>query len=280
MSDANDIHTLWIGDQLSAMELMTLQSFLQHGFTVHLWTYSDKLIPPEGVHPEDAREILSESAVFSYNKSNKYGHGKGSLSGFSDIFRYKLLHERGGIWIDMDITCLRAFQITTPYFFRHHQHIGLVGNVLKAPKGSPLMEWCYQRTISEVTADNTHWLLPIEILKEGVYHFRLESYIQNISNPDSFPVVRELLLHSKSDISAWSVIHWMNEEFRRMGIDKNMAVNGSHYQLLLHQYNIPYSAATETAVRQLKWETSKFNYALLNLKARYNWYREKLGNYF
>lgn len=280
MENSNDIHTLWIGEHLSAMELLTLKSFLFHGFKVNLWTYADIVNIPAGVQLKNATEILPETSIFSYNKPNKFGHGKGSFSGFSDVFRYKLLYEKGGIWIDMDISCLQPFAFDTNYFFRYHHKIGLVGNVLKAPKGAPLMKWCYEQCIKVVNAENTNWLLPIELLKEGVYRFNLESYIQDISNPDSFPLVRELYFHSNTDISQCSVIHWMNEEFRRMNIDKNYAIKHSHYQYLLSKYNIPFTFASRKQVNTLKWKTSTIYYALTNLKARYNWYLSKLRSNF
>ena len=280
MDNTNPIHTLWIGDCLSAMELLTLQSFLDTGFNVILWTYATAINAPSNVEIKDANEIIPKAQIFNYTQANKFGHGKGSFSGFSDIFRYKLLFDKGGIWVDMDITCLQSFSIKAPYFFRFHHHIGLVGNVLKAPKGSPLMEWCFKKAIEVVHADSTNWLLPIEILRAGVEQFQLTQYIQDISNPDSFPLVRELYIHHKTNTANWKVIHWMNEEFRRMQLDKNIAIKDSHYQILLEKHRIPYRTANKEEAQKIIWETSKFSYAVLNLKARYFWYKRKLIQYF
>ena len=99
--DNEIVHMLWIGDTLSAMEQLTVQSFLQCGYRVYLWTYSPDLFAPAGVVRKDANEIIPEEKIFTYNHYNKFGHGKKSYSGFSDIFRYKLLYEHGGIWSDM-----------------------------------------------------------------------------------------------------------------------------------------------------------------------------------
>ena len=35
----------------------------------------------------------------------------GSLAAFSNLFRYKLLLERGGWWVDTDVICLRPFRV-------------------------------------------------------------------------------------------------------------------------------------------------------------------------
>ncbi|MFN8295425.1 MAG: capsular polysaccharide synthesis protein [Chitinophagales bacterium] len=280
MDSSNIIHTLWIGDSLSAMEELMLKSFQYFNCNVNLWTYKNSLTVPDGIIIKDANEIIPEHKVFSYKSQNKYGHGKGSLSGFSDIFRYKLLFEKGGIWVDSDVTCLKEFKIEEPYFFRFHHQIGLVGNVLKADKNAPLMEWCYNKAIQLVDRENTNWLLPIEILKEGVYYFNLQKYIHDISNPDSFPVVREMYLNNNRNIVNWTIIHWMNEEFRRMNIDKNKVVRGSHYQQLLDKHKIDYNFATPEEIKLLKWKTSKLNYSILNLISRYNWYKRKLFDNF
>lgn len=280
MHNPNQIHTLWIGDKLTAMELLTLHSFIHYGFEVNLWMYSKITNVPDNVYIKDANEIIEQNSIFYYKHRNKYGHGKGSVSGFSDIFRYKLLYEQGGIWVDMDITCLKQFSINTPYFFRYHHHIGLVGNILKAPINAPLMQWCYEKSIADVNDENTNWLLPIEILKKGVYHFNLEEYIQNISNPDSFPIVKKLFIHSSTNINHWGAIHWMNEEFRRLQIDKNFVISGSTYQSLLDIYHIPYKIATQKEARKIKWKVSKIQYAFINLEARYKWYKDKMLSFF
>lgn len=272
MNNSNTIHTLWIGQYLSAMELLTLYSFRENGHSVQVWTYSPSLNIPDGVTQRDANEIIPEADVFHYQHANKYGHGKGSYAGFSDIFRYKLLYEHGGIWADMDITCLQPLDLKTPYFFRHHHTMGLVGNLMKCPKHSPLMKWCYEEAAGQVKSDNMEWLLPIEILKQGVRNHQLEAYIGDISNPDNFPLVKEYYLHDKPLPSKWFIFHWMNEEFRRLQLDKDMAIKNSVYEQLLNKYGITHRVATREETRKVWWATSKLHYAWLNLKARWNWY--------
>ena len=43
------IHGLWIGNKMSALELLTIHSFLQHGFQFHLWTYQQIENIPNGI---------------------------------------------------------------------------------------------------------------------------------------------------------------------------------------------------------------------------------------
>ena len=55
---------------------------------------------PHGACIRDAGEILPREALFTHRRT-------GSVAVFADWFRYRLLAERGGIWSDMDVACLR-----------------------------------------------------------------------------------------------------------------------------------------------------------------------------
>ena len=112
------VHMLWIGPQIGLMEQLTVASFLDFGYDVHLWLYSEtsRSNVPDAVKLMDANTVIPSEEVFYYRKGSQFGTGKGSVAGFSDIFRYKLLHDYGGWWVDMDVTCLKAFDVETPYF--------------------------------------------------------------------------------------------------------------------------------------------------------------------
>ena len=95
-SEENKVNALWIGKQLSKLELLTLHSFIAHGHSFKLWLYDElENDLPESIEIGDASVIIPREKVFSYRNQNSFGHGKGSYAGFSDIFRYKLLHEHG-----------------------------------------------------------------------------------------------------------------------------------------------------------------------------------------
>lgn len=217
------INGLWIGNKLSNIELLTISSFIKQGHSFHLWTYEKLLnqLPPE-VIIEDANEILPRESIFRYNHVNKYGHGKGSVSGFSDIFRYKLLYEKGGWWVDMDVTCFKPLNISVPYFFRKHHDLELVGNVMKAPPHSPLMLACFEEAQREVNENNTDWHKPIAILNKYVFKNQLQQYIySHISNVDDWAHIVGFVVGRNQVPPDYYFIHWMNEEWRSRGIDKN-----------------------------------------------------------
>lgn len=241
MDDSNfTVNAMWIGKSLSTCELLTIKSFLNNGHKFVLWAYDDIVTPlPSGTILRDATEIIPRDKIFSYKYSNQFGHGKGSFAGFSDIFRYKLLYLHGGWWVDMDITCLKPLVFSDDYVFRSHHDLPLVGNVMKCPKGSPLMEKCYNEAVLKVDENNRDWHLPIQILVDNVIEMGLSKYVKSFSNEDSWNVVRKML-YKKVDVPEnWSVIHWVNEEWRRNGIDRKVFLKSSLFAELARRNDVP-----------------------------------------
>jgi mannosyltransferase OCH1-like enzyme len=103
------IQSLWIGNELSNNELLCLQSFIYHHHEFHLYTYNEISNIPPGVVVKDANDIIPVSRLFK----DTYD----SYASFSDWFRLKLLFQKGGWWVDMDIVCLRSFDLREEYCF-------------------------------------------------------------------------------------------------------------------------------------------------------------------
>lgn len=254
-----NIHALWIGKELSLMELLTIQSFLANGYHFHLWTY-DTLTNelPQKCIICDANEIISKEHVFKYKYSSQFGTGKGSFAGFSDIFRYKLLFEKGGWWVDMDVTCLKPFDVESPYFFRGHHDLPLVGNVMKAPKGSELMKKCFEEANQEINENNRDWHKPIDILVRNVFDFELDKYIfHGLSNTDEWHKLKPYVHSNQQDIpESWYFIHWCNEVWRTNGYDKNSPLYASFYGKSLMNYQlIPFIPENQWRDRDRKVRT-------------------------
>ncbi|MEO9964296.1 MAG: glycosyltransferase [Reichenbachiella sp.] len=194
---------------------------------------------PNGTVINDANKIIRAEDIFSYNHSNQFGHGQGSVAGFSDIFRYKLLYEMGGWWTDMDITCLRPLDFEAPFVFRTHTTLPVVGNIMKCPAGSQLMLDCYKQAVRDVNAGNKNWLKPIEILNANIKAQKLEHYIlPNICLPDHHGLI-QILLNFKLTIPADAYfIHWMNEEWRSKNKNKNHFRIESTYGSFLQEFGV------------------------------------------
>jgi hypothetical protein len=98
------VSLFWQGE-LSLYEVACLNSFLLQGFEVDVYAYH-ALALPDGVNWRDAREILP------FELCQLYTHAARSACpvAFSDLFRYCLLSERGGLWVDGDVFCLKPVQ--------------------------------------------------------------------------------------------------------------------------------------------------------------------------
>ena len=99
----NVVKSLWIGDSLSRMEHSCVLSWLNAGYEYELYVYNDVQNVPSGVKICDGNCVISSSKIFRYNQDPS--RGGGSVSGFSNFFRYKLLID-GGMWADTDMFCL------------------------------------------------------------------------------------------------------------------------------------------------------------------------------
>ena len=108
---------------------------------------------------------------------------------FSDLFRYKLLYELGGYWVDMDMICLRPFRFREKYIFSAERTIQIGpymnrefkevshNGILKAPKKSKfyleLYNYCLENT--KKIKKNTSLLVH---MRNMINDYGLEKYVK------------------------------------------------------------------------------------------------------
>ena len=97
--------SLWIGDRLFPQHIISINSFIQNGFEYNLYVYDDVKNVPSGVILCDANEVIPKDEIWYYNS----GFNKGSPSGFSNQFRFKILYEYGGLWTDTDMVLMMPY---------------------------------------------------------------------------------------------------------------------------------------------------------------------------
>jgi hypothetical protein len=130
------LQTFWIGNPLSRMERAALQSYVNCGYTVVVYTYNPmaefmKHVPhSHHIKVRDAREVLPESQLFQYAGRATLGKRANAFSylPFSDLFRFTMLHKKGGAWIDLDIFLMRpvpAHILEQEYVFSSERTIQL-----------------------------------------------------------------------------------------------------------------------------------------------------------
>lgn len=137
------IQGLWIG-KLGMLERLSIASFIANGHDYHLYVYEDQDNLPSGCIVKDANSIFAESAIFTH----QHGKAKGGLTGFANLFRYRLLALKGGWWCDMDMVCLKPFSFEREIVLASERH-WLWGKkwsnaVICCPPNHPLMQQCAQ----------------------------------------------------------------------------------------------------------------------------------------
>lgn len=123
--------TLWIGDSLGAVERACLRSVLRQRHHLTVYCYREPTGVPEGVELQDAASVLPATALVR--------HRRGSVAPFSDWFRYELLKQGVGTWIDTDMYLLRPLDEQVEHLFGEERP-GVINNaVLRLPPDSPAL---------------------------------------------------------------------------------------------------------------------------------------------
>jgi hypothetical protein len=163
------------------MQQLAVRSFLQNGHEFYLFAYDTIDDVPPGTTVCEAREIFPRERVFSY----QHGFGKGSYSAFSNLFRYQLLLERGGWWVDTDVVCLRPFDFDGEYVFASEHNDDFTVNaatcVVKAPARSPLLQYCVDVCLARGKEEIKWGDLGPSLLEEAIARFALGSCLQPVS---------------------------------------------------------------------------------------------------
>ena len=257
MGDNKVVKSLWLGSALTNLERMCINSFIKNGHEFHLYTYNNILGVPLGAVIKDANEIIDAKEIFCYRDPQH----NGSFSAFSNWFRYKMLYELGGYWVDMDMTCLKPFDFEEEYVFASEvcygrddlkDNIHTTSCLIKVPKHSDIMKYCWNKT--QEIGKNVKWgQIGPKLLKEAVEKFNLESYRKS---PNTFCPIHygETNIFTTKNWNndygkniAWQRpfdlenecygLHLWNEYWRQKDIDKNADFNkDTLYEKLKDKY--------------------------------------------
>jgi len=200
------------------MEQLSIASFLENGHEYHLYVYDAVKNVPAGAVIKDANEILPASRIFQYKHQASY-------AGFANFFRYKLLLERGGWWVDTDVICLKPFDFVDEYVFATEldgEREVISSGVIKAPAGSDVMAYAWQRC-DEKDPQQLKWgETGPQLMTEAVRRFSLEKYKKpyHYFSPLDYKEWRRVLEPGVLYEDSYA-IHLWNEMWRAAGQDKN-----------------------------------------------------------
>lgn len=214
------IQSLWIGEELSPMEIMCIRSYLAHGHEFHLYTYDEVRNIPEGTTIKDGNEIIPEHEL----QKDAFG----GFVNFSNQFRYTMLGKIGGWWVDMDTVCLKPFDFDTDFVFSSeasdpHSRNLVNTTYIKSLPNSKFLADCLD-FLRIRGYENIHWgELGVNLISRMIFRNGLGEFVRS---PDTFcPVspyrVNDLIGETAYVLpdSAYS-LHWWHELWRRNGIDK------------------------------------------------------------
>jgi hypothetical protein len=125
------------------------------GHPVRVWSYSpEKLefLRPYGIELRPAQDVVPKGLFQRIVADSEIRY-------FSDIFRYAVLYEHGGLWMDTDVVLLRPFPFHGDHFLNlqwrgGHQGHFICGNVMYAKPYSRHMRNLYETAIERFFASN------------------------------------------------------------------------------------------------------------------------------
>lgn len=108
------IHLIWLGPRAFPKEsIENVRTWFAHhpDWTFYFWTDRKRLPPVRGMRVEHIKNFPFKFLEKEYQESRNWGEK-------SDILRYEILYQKGGVYVDHDANCLRSFhRLNTGYDF-------------------------------------------------------------------------------------------------------------------------------------------------------------------
>lgn len=221
--------SLWVGTNLRWIERLAICSYLDNGWRFQLYVYDEVRNVPEGCEVLDANAIIPHKEVFSEGVGS--GLHAGSIGAFSDLFRYRLLHQRGGMWTDTDVINFRKFDPDGRRFISTEITdaglVGINGAMMAAPAGDAFLEQAYERARELLKSDEMFftrigpYLLAELLVEEEADEFELMS--TTFLNPVPWMHTALLLqpyeiVVARPEIRNAVNLHVYTETWRRIGL--------------------------------------------------------------
>jgi alpha 1,4-glycosyltransferase len=222
--DRFEVNSYWGGGPLTQLERVCISSFVQNGAHYNLYTYEDPGGVPKGVTVCDASEILPAGRLFRYPAGTL---NEGSVSGFSNLFRYTLLQRKGGWWVDTDICCLRAFETDREELYvREETRSGeffVASCIFRAPPASRVLRYCLETFARKDVNKIVHGETGPALLTDAVRECGREGSVQPGEQflPVAWWEYERLFFDEHLSIDHCFAVHFWNTMLRTARVDKN-----------------------------------------------------------
>jgi hypothetical protein len=220
------VQSFWFGSRLPPIQLLSLRSFIACNHEVHLFAFDPIENTPTGVSVLDASAILPRDSIFTYQR----GFGRGSPSAFSNLFRYKLLHDRGGWWVDTDVVCLKPFDFADEFVFaseRRHdgQPIGAASCVIKSPAGAAYLDYCLEAVRGRDTSSIVWGEIGPRLVDAAIQRFDLGRFVQppDVFNPVDYSAFEDIQAPGFDMLRLREAfgVHLWNQKWNEYRLDQN-----------------------------------------------------------
>jgi hypothetical protein len=218
-----EVNAFWDGE-LSSLETLCMTSFLRHGVGYNLYVYDEPARVPSGVILKDADAILPRNKVFRYAAGE---FNLGSIAGFTNLFRYTVIHQRGGWWIDTDVCLIRPFEFGQEelYFEESSQTepFYVSNSCFKAPPGSTIMADCLRRFSEKDVTRVVHGETGPRLLTDSI--LSLDNRALVLGNEQVAPIPwwewRRLFYDESVSLDGWQAVHFWNAMITAEDLNKN-----------------------------------------------------------
>lgn len=259
------VQSFWYGSDLSPIEQLCLSSFTSRGIGFDLYTYDEDLEVPDGATLKDAAEIYDEEAVFTYQQ----GPGAGSVAAFANMFRYKMLYERGGWWVDMDVLYTGHELPRERRFFGWQNDSDICNAIMRVEADDPVVYECLLE--AERLGSDVAWgeagpkLLTDVVQRQDATDSAFPSeYVYPLSwrnAPDVYHSSKAEAVQSKVKRVGAPFLHLWNEILRRAGIQKTIAPPADSYLSMIADRS------------EFEWPSSSVRYSAKSIDRMYENYR-------
>ncbi len=145
------IHFIWIGPRpfpLESVENVRTWIANNPGWAIKFWTDRERPAPAPEVEMVQIKDLHFLKLADCYSKSDNYGEK-------SDLLRYEILYREGGVYVDHDVKCFKAFDplnaaydfycgIDMPFHSGLPSSVFPTNNLIGIRPGHPILMHCME----------------------------------------------------------------------------------------------------------------------------------------
>ncbi|MBI2811177.1 MAG: hypothetical protein HYX67_10160 [Candidatus Melainabacteria bacterium] len=145
------VHFIWVGPKpfpRGSVENVRTWMAKHPDWTFQFWSDRDRPLPCPGMKMRKIQDLKFQFLRDCYEKADNYGEK-------SDLLRYEILYQEGGVYVDHDVKCFKSFEplnksydfycgIDMPYTSSLPSCVFTTNNLIGIKPGHPIMLRCMQ----------------------------------------------------------------------------------------------------------------------------------------